>query len=186
MKIQDVNKLSKKITVLDKEVYLVIKDTVPVSNSMLSHAGKLKNSVELNYFSTASAVTFDRKSFNLMTKIYRHDADSAYYSKLRFSIKSLIDDFNNYILNDRQLIYSNPVDCISLIHIIPTLYVDKLNESRELLLYDVFIYQRSAYVTKLVEDISFIYEEFITSKLSNITYVVNNIHYLEGVENDTI
>lgn len=175
-----INDNTRVFSLYGKKLIFKKKNFIPISDSLISHSEYSKDDINnLDYYSTETLTVFTEQNLNRIQPVsILTDSDDLYYSNIANKVKDIIEKFCNYDpdYNERRLIYTSDTDCISLINIIPTLYTDKVNVSRKLLSYNVFIYQRSAYLTALIKDLHFISNLF--NSASHITYVVNNIHYL--------
>ena len=113
-------------------------------------------------------ILHSKLSKELYKELYDEDKDKFYYRSIAAELDQLIHKWDtNWIKSRRQIIYTS-VDCISCIHII--LYDDKI---------DINIFQRSADLKKIKNDIGFICTYFLhkfpTTKM-DIRYLISIPH----------
>jgi len=165
--------------VFGKVVVLNERLIFPVSPTFFHHSKNNGNDIKKNYY-CSEQVIFSKEEMENIPSYYsiEESKDKKYFSKIKANIEHLFYLFDVGIKNERQLIYTDDSDCISLIHIMPRIYEENLKTMhRSMKEYSVLVYQRSAYLTSLIHDMLFIKSLF--KDAAGITYVLNNVHYIK-------
>lgn len=126
------------------------------------------------YYSKEEMTGFERQNPHLLLLADNHD--KTYYTKLRAEVSHMRHLFEKKLRNDRQLVITDASECISLIHIIPEMWVDH-KDFNKITKYRVMVYQRSAYAFTVPFDLQIILDIFRDA--SDITYIVSKMHFFK-------